>query len=73
VLTEASTTGRVDTLKGLKENVIVGRLIPAGTGFAHHQERRAKRAEGVMQSADAQAALSEQLSEADEAQEAAEE
>jgi len=73
VLTEASTTGRVDTLKGLKENVIVGRLIPAGTGFAYHQERRAKRAEGVMQSADAQAALSEQLSEADEAQEAAEE
>ncbi|MDG2353276.1 MAG: DNA-directed RNA polymerase subunit beta', partial [Gammaproteobacteria bacterium] len=69
VLTEASTTGRVDTLRGLKENVIVGRLIPAGTGFAHHQERRAKRAEGMMQSADAEAALSEQLSEAEEATE----
>jgi DNA-directed RNA polymerase subunit beta' len=63
VLTEASTTGRVDTLKGLKENVIVGRLIPAGTGFVHHQERRAKRAENVMQAADAEAALSAQLSE----------
>ena len=65
VLTEASTTGRVDTLQGLKENVIVGRLIPAGTGFMHHQERRARRSENVMQSADAEAALSEQLSEAD--------
>ena len=29
-----------DELRGLKENVIVGRLIPAGTGFAHHEERR---------------------------------
>jgi DNA-directed RNA polymerase subunit beta' len=43
--------------------VIVGRLIPAGTGFVHHQERRAKRAENVMQAADAEAALSAQLSE----------
>ncbi len=65
VLTEASTTGRVDTLQGLKENVIVGRLIPAGTGFMHHQERRTRRAEEVMQTADAEAALSEQLSEAE--------
>jgi DNA-directed RNA polymerase subunit beta' len=32
VLTEAAVSGRVDTLQGLKENVIVGRLIPAGTG-----------------------------------------
>jgi len=70
VLTEASTTGRVDTLKGLKENVIVGRLIPAGTGFVHHQERRAKRAENVMQAADAEAALSAQLSEVDAESEA---
>lgn len=69
VLTEASTTGRVDTLQGLKENVIVGRLIPAGTGFTHHQERRAKRARSIMQTADAEAALSEQLSEASETQE----
>ena len=33
VLTDASIRGKVDTLKGLKENVIVGRLIPAGTGY----------------------------------------
>ncbi len=65
VLTEASTTGRVDSLQGLKENVIVGRLIPAGTGFAHHQERRARRMENMMQTADAQEALSAELSEAD--------
>ena len=65
VLTEASTTGRVDSLKGLKENVIVGRLIPAGTGFAHHQERRARRMENMMQIADAEEALSAELSEAD--------
>ena len=38
VLTEASVNGRVDDLRGLKENVIVGRLIPAGTGFAQHKE-----------------------------------
>ena len=44
VLTEASVNGKVDALRGLKENVIVGRLIPAGTGFAHHQERRRRRA-----------------------------
>jgi DNA-directed RNA polymerase subunit beta' len=40
VLTEAAVRGMQDDLRGLKENVIVGRLIPAGTGFAHHQERR---------------------------------
>jgi len=34
VLTEAAVSGRIDTLEGLKENVIVGRLIPAGTGAA---------------------------------------
>ena len=33
-------SGKVDDLRGLKENVIVGRLIPAGTGYAYHQERR---------------------------------
>jgi DNA-directed RNA polymerase subunit beta' len=43
VLTEASVTGRADELRGLKENVIVGRLIPAGTGYAFHQERRRRR------------------------------
>ena len=45
VLTEASVNGKVDGLRGLKENVIVGRLIPAGTGSAYHKERRRKRQE----------------------------
>ena len=40
VLTEASVTGKHDELRGLKENVIVGRLIPAGTGYAYHQDRK---------------------------------
>ncbi len=43
VLTEASVNGRCDDLRGLKENVIVGRLIPAGTGLAYHQDRRQQR------------------------------
>jgi DNA-directed RNA polymerase subunit beta' len=43
VLTEASVMGKRDDLRGLKENVIVGRLIPAGTGYAYHSERRRKR------------------------------
>jgi DNA-directed RNA polymerase subunit beta'' (EC 2.7.7.6) len=45
VLTEAAVAGKRDDLRGLKENVIVGRLIPAGTGFAYHKDRQAKRAE----------------------------
>ena len=40
VLTEAAVRGTKDDLRGLKENVVVGRLIPAGTGFAYHAERR---------------------------------
>jgi DNA-directed RNA polymerase subunit beta' len=40
VLTEAAVRGTRDTLRGLKENVIVGRLIPAGTGLAYHSKRR---------------------------------
>ena len=40
VLTEASVRGTVDRLRGLKENVIVGRLVPAGTGLAYHEDRR---------------------------------
>ncbi len=64
VLTEASITGRVDDLRGLKENVIVGRLIPAGTGFKHHQEKRRKRIDAsFMQTSDAEQELSAQLSE----------
>jgi DNA-directed RNA polymerase subunit beta' len=42
VLTEAAVRGLRDDLRGLKENVIVGRLIPAGTGFAAHSHRRRK-------------------------------
>jgi DNA-directed RNA polymerase subunit beta' len=45
VLTEAAVRGTRDTLRGLKENVIVGRLIPAGTGLAYHATRRAASAE----------------------------
>jgi DNA-directed RNA polymerase subunit beta' len=41
VLTEAAVSGKVDELRGLKENVIVGRLIPAGTGFSYHRKRAA--------------------------------
>ncbi len=43
VLTEAAVRGSTDRLAGLKENVIVGRLIPAGSGLAHHLERRRQR------------------------------
>jgi DNA-directed RNA polymerase subunit beta' len=43
VLTDAAVTGKRDSLRGLKENVIVGRLIPAGTGLAYHKERYRKR------------------------------
>ena len=47
VLTEAAVTGKSDNLRGLKENVVVGRLIPAGTGLAYHAERKRKRMEGA--------------------------
>ncbi|MBL1319436.1 MAG: DNA-directed RNA polymerase subunit beta' [Methylophaga sp.] len=43
VLTDAAVTGKRDPLRGLKENVIVGRLIPAGTGLAYHKERQRQR------------------------------
>jgi len=45
VLTEAAIMGKRDDLRGLKENVIVGRLIPAGTGLAFHQARKVKEAQ----------------------------
>jgi len=61
VLTEAAVRGLKDELRGLKENVIVGRLIPAGTGFAHHAERRRTREQD----------LADQLNELEQAQEAA--
>jgi len=43
VLTEAAIMGKRDELRGLKENVIVGRLIPAGTGLAYHEARKVPR------------------------------
>ena len=65
VLTEAAVRGLRDDLRGLKENVIVGRLIPAGTGFAHHAERRRTREQDL---ADQLREL-ERESQADEAEE----
>ena len=44
--------GKIDHLRGLKENVIVGRLIPAGTGLAHHEERRRRRQEQTQDEGD---------------------
>jgi DNA-directed RNA polymerase subunit beta' len=47
VLTEAAIMGKRDELRGLKENVIVGRLIPAGTGMAYHRTRRGQSKNGA--------------------------
>jgi DNA-directed RNA polymerase subunit beta' len=49
VLTQAAIEGKVDCLRGLKENVIVGRLIPSGTGLSYHNERRRRRQEELME------------------------
>jgi DNA-directed RNA polymerase subunit beta' len=69
VLTEAAVSGKVDDLRGLKENVIVGRLIPAGTGLSYHHERRkqnqevvAEEAQTTISASDAEKALTEALS-----------
>jgi DNA-directed RNA polymerase subunit beta' len=48
VLTEASVAGKRDELRGLKENVIVGRLIPAGTGLAYHTKKRQAQHESLV-------------------------
>jgi DNA-directed RNA polymerase subunit beta' len=64
VLTEAAVTGKRDYLRGLKENVVVGRLIPAGTGLAYHDARRKKREQGSemrVSAQDIEAALTEAL------------
>ena len=67
VLTEAAVTGKLDNLRGLKENVVVGRLIPAGTGLAYHLDRRRKREEATkvvsdnVSAAEIEAALTEAL------------
>ncbi len=55
VLTEAAVNGKADELRGLKENVIVGRLIPAGTGLAYHLERRRRRASAEAEAGPAKA------------------
>ena len=64
VLTEAAVTGKRDYLRGLKENVVVGRLIPAGTGLTYHEERKKKREsekEVTVSALDIEAALTEAL------------
>ncbi|NVK00021.1 MAG: DNA-directed RNA polymerase subunit beta', partial [Oceanospirillaceae bacterium] len=66
VLTEGAVTGKKDYLRGLKENVVVGRLIPAGTGLAYHSERKRKRKMGqeptaTVSAEEVQAALTEAL------------
>ena len=65
VLTEAAINGKRDPLRGLKENVIVGRLIPAGTGLAHHQERRRKRKESKQEAVELKRSLSKQPAKTD--------
>jgi DNA-directed RNA polymerase subunit beta' len=64
VLTEAAVTGKRDYLRGLKENVVVGRLIPAGTGLAYHAERKRTREsqnEVTVSAQEIEAALTEAL------------
>ncbi|WP_341938890.1 DNA-directed RNA polymerase subunit beta' [Marinimicrobium sp. C2-29] len=67
VLTEAAVTGKKDGLAGLKENVVVGRLIPAGTGLAYHAERKRQREiaqdlpDAGVSAEDVEAALTEAL------------
>ena len=68
VLTEAAIMGKRDELRGLKENVIVGRLIPAGTGLAYHQARKAK---DQMDEAERRAIAESEAAELAEATEAA--
>ncbi|MEM6709652.1 MAG: DNA-directed RNA polymerase subunit beta' [Pseudomonadota bacterium] len=74
VLTEAAVTGKQDFLRGLKENVVIGRLIPAGTGLTYHSDRKKRREEAIalreakQQGATAdeiEAALSEALSQSE--------
>lgn len=73
VLTEAAVSGKRDYLRGLKENVTVGRLIPAGTGLVYHEDRKRQRAQAEkpeapkapMTASDVQQALGEALNSAD--------
>ena len=70
VLTEAAVTGKKDQLRGLKENVVVGRLIPAGTGMEFHDRLRSKKMgefdEQILSDDDIEAALRQELQENDE-------
>ena len=70
VLTEAAVTGKKDHLRGLKENVVVGRLIPAGTGMEFHDRLRSKKMgefdEQILSDDDIEAALRQELQENDE-------
>ena len=70
VLTEAAVTGKKDHLRGLKENVVVGRLIPAGTGLAFHDKLKNKKQndidETTLSADDIEAALREGLQENEE-------
>jgi DNA-directed RNA polymerase subunit beta' len=59
VLTEAAIMGKKDELRGLKENVIVGRLIPAGTGLAYHNARKKQKAGGTVEGLLAEGPLAE--------------
>jgi DNA-directed RNA polymerase subunit beta' len=75
VLTEAAVQGKIDTLEGLKENVIVGRLIPAGTGaYLRGLQRIATKRDEVLAAARAveviEEALPEEIAEAAEAEQA---
>ena len=70
VLTEAAVTGKKDHLRGLKENVVVGRLIPAGTGMEFHDKLKTKKSsdfeEQLLSDDDIEAALRQELQENDE-------
>ena len=70
VLTEASVTGKIDYLRGLKENVVVGRLIPAGTGMEFHDQMAAKKSgdsiESMLSEDEIEAALRQELQETEE-------
>ena len=70
VLTEAAVTGKQDQLRGLKENVVVGRLIPAGTGMEFHDRLRSKKIgefdESILSDDDIEAALRQELQENDD-------
>ena len=70
VLTEAAVTGKKDHLRGLKENVVVGRLVPAGTGMEFHDKLKNKKQtdleESTLSSDDIEAALRQELQESEE-------